>query len=104
APEPEAPDEIVGIAQVIGHERGPAALDDGSRPLAKIPFETSAGKEAGVLAVAGNEQQRTRLAVRRACRVNENAERHRVTGSPLALEQGQEGTESRFHPVGLCPG
>src|SRR6185437_5697190 len=99
----EAPDQIVRIAQVIRHERGVAGLDHRAGALAEVTFQASAGDEAGVLAVGRDQQHRPGLAIGRADRMHEDAERHGAASSPLALEKGEEGSEYGIHDIPIMP-
>jgi hypothetical protein len=90
ASEAKAPDEVVRSAHVVSDDPGLAGLDHGHGVLEQIPLETPSRQEPGVFAVSCNQHQRTGLAVRRACRMNEQTHRNGVACGAFPLEQRQQ--------------
>ncbi len=89
----KAPDEVVRAPIVVHHQLRPASLDHGQRALAQVPFEATAREQPGIVAVAGDQHQRTRLAVRGAQGVYEQAHRQGTASGTLAVEQREQGSE-----------
>ena len=63
AAESQAPQQVVAAAHVVAHLARLAAGDDAACVLAQIPFQAAAGDQARVLAVCGDENERTGLAI-----------------------------------------
>jgi hypothetical protein len=55
--------------------------------LPQVAFEASTGEQAGIIAITGDEHERTGFAVRRAGRVHEDAYREGITCGALTVEQ-----------------
>jgi len=60
--------------------------------LSQVAFEATAGKQAGVLAVRGDEHERAGFTVRRSCGVHEHAHRNGIACGALTVEKRKERT------------
>jgi hypothetical protein len=60
--------------------------------LPQVALEATAGKQAGVIAVTGDEHERAGLAVSRARRVHEDAHRDGIACGAFAVEQRKKRT------------
>ena len=102
-PQAQAPQQLVGRAQVVMHRARLAAQDDRAGMLAQITLEAAPREESGVLPVRRDQHERAGLAVGRARGVHQQAERERTAGGALAREKRQQGTQECFHVRPIMP-
>src|SRR6185437_5924716 len=103
AADAESPQKVIRRAQVVAHQAGIAVGQHALCMSAQIPFQATAGQEPGVLAAAGDDHERARLAVGRAVGAHQHAEHERAAGGALALEERQQRLEEGFHGPGIMP-
>jgi hypothetical protein len=91
AAEPDSPQQIVGAARVVTHDRAAAALQHCTRALEQVGFETSAAEQSRGTTVRANQHMRAGFAIRGAQGLSHGGEHQRFTAPGITREELTQG-------------